>query len=58
MEIPASGYFDLLATLALSLLLTLTAFTRGNRIIRTEGALLMFAYVSYMVLRTISLKAI
>lgn len=57
MEIPASGYYDLLATCGLSLLLTLTAFTRGNMIIRTEGVLLMFAYVSYMVIRTWSFKA-
>jgi cation:H+ antiporter len=54
MEIPPSGHVDLLATCALSLLLTLTAFTRGNIIIRAEGLLLMLVYTSYIVWRTMS----
>jgi len=55
MEIPDSGHVDLLATCALSLLLTLTAFTRGNIIIRAEGVLLMVSYGIYIVWRTLSI---
>ncbi|MDG2049576.1 MAG: calcium/sodium antiporter [Myxococcota bacterium] len=53
MMIPPSGTVDLVATCVMSLLFALTAYTRGNVIIRAEGVLLMVVYVTYLVWRTI-----
>ena len=52
MAIPASGHIDLIAMCGMSLLFALTAFTQGNKIIRTEGVLLMITYAVYVVWRT------
>ena len=53
MMIPPSGTVDLIATCGMSLLFALTAYTRGNVIIRAEGAMLMIVYVTYIIWRTI-----
>lgn len=54
MAIPKDGHIDLLATAALSLMFVATAVTKGHKIIRTEGLLLMLAYVVYVTWRTLS----
>ena len=49
--IPNGGILDLMVMVAFSLAFILFAWTHGCRIKRWEGALLLAAYVSYIVLR-------
>ena len=53
MMIPPSGTVDLIAACGMSLLFALTAYTRGNVIVRAEGAMLMMVYFAYIIWRTI-----
>jgi cation:H+ antiporter len=51
--IPEGGVVDLSVTLGLSLLLWAVAATRGQQIIRVEGALLLVVYLAYVIQRTL-----
>ena len=51
--IPAGGLADLGVALGLSLLLWAVAATRGQQIIRVEGALLLLVYLAYVIQRTL-----
>lgn len=57
MPIPAYGQMDIIATGALGIVFTLSAFTNQHRILRSEGFLLMGIYLAYMTWRTIGLTA-
>ena len=52
MQIPPGGHIDLAAVAVLSLVFTLTASTHRRLIIRYEGLLLLFIYLSYIIGRT------
>ncbi len=52
--IPPGGYYDLLALACFSAVLLPIAITHQRRIVRTEGILLLIAYVSYLLWRTMS----
>ena len=49
--IPAAGVSDLLVMAGMSAVLLLFGVTHGRRIVRGEGALLLAAYLGYLVLR-------
>lgn len=55
MQIPAGGHLDLGVTIVLSLILMLNARSHNQLIIRTEGALLLFVYLSYMLWRVLTI---
>jgi cation:H+ antiporter len=57
MPIPPGGHADLVATMLMTLLFTLTASTHKNLIIRGEGLLLLAAYVAYLSWRAIGFMA-
>jgi cation:H+ antiporter len=55
MQIPEGGHLDLGVTIVLSLILMLNARSHNQLIIRTEGALLLFVYVAYMLWRVLTI---
>jgi len=50
--VPARGYADLAMTAILSIMMLAVSLTRGRRIFRTEGIVLLALYVAYIAWRT------
>ena len=46
--VPASGHVELTALSVLSVLLLIFAITQGRRIVRTEDAILLMLWVSFV----------
>ena len=55
MQIPRGGHLDLAVTILLSLILMLNARSHNRSIIRSEGAILLSIYLSYMIWRVVTI---